>query len=472
MKKKYFRLEFLTVFICALILIKTLILEPVIGVADNGDFIRIMNSTGLGYFSEDFTDKYFEYFNREYKIIPTEKMEGGYFSTEIFLVKISKTINNLFLNRNGIFDIRFLALIYSLIFLVSIYLVLKYSKQDIPILNYLITLLIIIMFADLGYISYFNSLYGEALSFTSLLLFIGLSFKLSKQSNPQIITLIAFFAAAILLTGAKAQNAPFGLILAIFGVSMIRLRKDVTWKSIIFISCSLLLLVPLISYTSISENIKVCNKYQSVFHGVLKDSPTPKNDLRELGINEDLAVLAGTHFFMKEYPIDINTPLVMNEIRDKVNPAKIALFYLKHPSRFVEKLNVSAKNGFKIVQGFGNYEKTDNPEFRITAEDFRIWSNFKLRHLPHSLTFVIIIFTLFYSILLIMYLSTKKSSDKLYLETFAIVGIIALIQFVVPIIGDGEADLSKHLFLFNVCFDIIFLFCIVWAAKKIFKKAV
>lgn len=48
--------------------------------------------------------------------------------------------------------------------------------------------------------------------------------------------------------------------------------------------------------------------------------------------------------------------------------------------------------------------------------------------------------------------------------------IIGIIQFIIPVICDGEADLSKHLFLFNVCFDIMFIYMVVWLIDSVFAS--
>jgi hypothetical protein len=39
-------------------------------------------------------------------------------------------------------------------------------------------------------------------------------------------------------------------------------------------------------------------------------------------------------------------------------------------------------------------------------------------------------------------------------------------QFVLPVVADGEADLSKHLFLFNICFDLLFTAGLAYVAQK------
>lgn len=465
MKKNYSGIEIAAVSVAAIILAYLLFVRPVVGVADNGDFSRIMGSSGLTYLTDNYNDKYFNYLTREYGIEQTGLFDGGYFSTEIVLVRAARIINNLLLPKTGTFDIRFLALVYSMIFLISIFLILKYIDYGSRLWAFVTAAAAIMIFTDIGYLSYFNSLYGEAVSYISLLLMIGCIFYICSRSRPSVYSLLFLIISAVFLTGAKTQNAPIGIVLIIFFISLYRLRKDTPWKSMIALGCTLILLTSYAAYASVPNEIKVCNKYQTVFYGILKGSKTPSDDLKKLGIKQDLSVLAGTNYFMKEYPIDIKSPYVQKEISEKVNPLKVAMYYVKNPGRFIEKLDIAAQNGFRLVQGFGNYEKTNSDGVRKTVSSFNVWSSFKENVLPHSLIFIAALYVLFFSVLLVKHKKARYVSQKIRTETFMLVGIIGVMQFVIPIIGDGEADLSKHLFLFNVCFDIMFLYTGVFMLK-------
>lgn len=456
--KKYLKLELIVVVLAAALLTNILMIKPIIGVADNGDFNRIMVTTGLQYLTDSDQDRYFGYVNREYRMIPPVMLGGGYFSTEIPMVLLAKLMNTLILPGRTIFDIRFLAAIYSILFLMALYLLVKYLKWGRSAVSWLMAVLAVVLFTDVGYISYFNSLYGEALSFVSLLLTMGMVALLVKQEQPGLWALGGFFAAALLLTGAKAQNAPMGLLLAVFGLGLLRLRKDKRWRRAVVFGSTLLVVTMTVSYASVPDGIRVCNKYQSVFYGILKDSPAPEADLQELGLTEELAVLAGTNYFMQEYPLDIKNPVLLEEISRKVNPFKVAMFYLRHPARFIEKLEIAAENGFQLIQGFGNYEKQEGVEYKKNADSFRLWSNFKQKALPHSLLFVAVFFGVYFALLIFLYVHKKHLRERILLEAFLLIGFTGIIQLVIPIIGDGEADLSKHLFLFNVCFDIMLAF--------------
>jgi len=468
MRKRLFKLEIAVVLIVAAFLAGVLMIRPIIGVADNGDFERIMVTTGLKYKTSDYNERYFNYVNIEY-LSTTPFVNGiGYFSSQVILVLIAKLFSSIVLLNKGVFDVRFLAGLYCCMLLLFIYLITKYDKRNIPIINYIYVLLIILVFTDAGYIAYFNSLYGEALSFTTLLLIIALAVYLSKSKNPRILGLIGFYVTAIFLTCAKIQYIPIGMVIALFSLQFLRLKNDKKWRSMIATFITAILVISALSYLSIPNVFRVCNKYQSVFYGVLKDSETPQADLEELGLNKEYALLAGTHYFMGEYPIDIKDAAFQDEINSKVSPFKVAMFYLKHPIRYIKKLEVSANSAFKLIQGFGNYEKyyDDTPKKEVT--NFRLWNDFKDKILPHSLLFLVLFFAVYTIILIFQYRKADRVSEKIYFSTFLLVMIIGIIQFIVPVICDGEADLSKHLFLFNVCFDIMFVYMAVWLVECIF----
>jgi hypothetical protein len=463
MKTKLFRVEFVAIMFVLIILTFILMVKPIIGVADNGDFSRIMSSTGLGYSAENGEGRFFSFINRLYSINEVSpKVQEFYISTEIILVKAAIFLNKLVTNDKT-FDIRFLSLIYLTLFIFSIYIILKCSRQKPALVNWILALLIIVVFADIGYISYFNSLYGEAVSYTFLLLTVGIALYLLKQQNKSVWVLAGYFVSSFFLIGAKVQNVPLAAILILFGLRLWQLRKDMVWKSVIVMSSILLVISAAVIYQSTPERIKNCNKYQTVFYGILKDSPNPQKDLQELGLDPKFAVLAGTNFFMRNLPYDLKAPNMEKELYNKINRSKIFEFYLKHPLRYMEKLEKTANNAFMIRQdGYGNYEKSETIIPGQMSNSFSLWSSLKRWIIPNSLIFVVLFYTFFFVILIMQHMRAKEASGKIYLEIFMLIGAIGIIQFLVPVLGDGEADLSKHLFLFNVSFDMMFVISLTW----------
>ncbi|OGO79883.1 MAG: hypothetical protein A2Y21_01580, partial [Clostridiales bacterium GWC2_40_7] len=413
-------------------------------------------------------DRYFGYVNREYSVGIPIPFGGGYFSTEILVVGIAVLLSQSVF-PSGIFDIRYLSFVYILVFIAALFLIVLGIRKRWSWAGWMAAGVSVLVFSDTAYISYFNSFYGEAVTLVFLLLMTGAGINLASTARPRLWVLILFFAGAVFFAGAKVQNSPAGLLAVLLCFRLIRLRKDNLWKRTVVFSAACIIAVSVLSYITISRDIKTCNKYQTVFYGILKDSPDPAADLRELGLNSEYEALAGTNYFMKEYPIDIRTPEFKEEIDNTINHLKIAGFYLKHPGRLLDKLEVAALEGFLLKQGFGNYEKYPGVAYKTTANILSVWSNFKVSTLPHTLIFIIVFFAGFFLVLALEYIRNKDIQMRLLMEIMAFISLTGIMQFVMPIIGDGEADLSKHLFLFNVCFDLMFTAIVVYSLYRLWS---
>jgi hypothetical protein len=464
------KIGWLALLAAAVILIYLLLVKPVVGLADNGDFSRIMYTVGITDLNqtEAYDDKHFSYFHREYGF--SQLGVGGYISTEIIIVLIAVFINKIV--HPHAFDIRFLAVIYAIVFLAafSILLRLKLLSSTAAKLSFAVVFLIV--FVDVGYSAYYNSLFGEPIAFVFLLLTLALALRMAEQDKPSKRLMAGFIIAAIFLIGSKVQYAPVGLILAILTLRFMYGSGERSWKKAVIGLTALLVLFSAVIYVTAPKELRVINQYQSVFYGILKDSPSPEKDLEELGIDPKLAVLAGTNYFTPNTPIPQSSEILKQEFYSKISHEKIALFYLKHPGRYWDKLQVTAENAMTIrVYYLGNYEKAEGFSRGKVSTAYDNWSKFKQDVLPHSLWFLLAFFALYYSVIILSYLNESSRSRRTAYEIMMVIGMIAVIAFVIPLLGDGEADMQKHLFLFNVCFDLMFTSAVVWIVHKFVKGA-
>jgi len=484
--------ELIVICIIAAVLFRVLMVPPVTGVADNGDFDRIMNSVGLSHIPDDYDEKYFGYVNREYKITGGRLFDGGYISSEIPVVMLAVAVSGI-VTGSEIFDIRFLSAIYSIVFIIGIYLILR-SAGRISVAAFIpLGVMLILVFTDIGYIAYFNSFYGEAVTVSFFILLAGAVLCIISSSllneKPKTCHLAAFYTAAAFFMTAKVQNIPAGFIILLFGLCFLRLRRDKAWKRAIAAASVIILGFSILSFATVSRDIKICNKYQAVFYGILKDSPDVVTDLEKLGLNPDYQVLAGTHYFMEEYPTDIRNNEFKNYIYENVSYLKVAGFYLCHPDRLIDKLQVAAANAFKMKTGLGNFEKEAGHGYKAVADYLDAWSDFRENFLPRDFVFIALFFSLIMLLLCISYIKlagkgangenkhgeSKNGENRIGLlvliEFLAAVSLIGASQMVLPLLGDGEADLGKHLFLFNFAFDILFIALAVFTVAGIAKAA-
>lgn len=462
---KKFKIEYAAAGVIFIILFFILFTRPIIGVADNGDFARIMKSTGLNYLSDDPADRYFGYVNRLYGIGIIMPFMGTYLSTELPLVMLAVLISKA-ATLSVYFDIRFLAAIYSIVLTAACFLLVRNLRMLSAAAGITAAVAIILVFCDTGYISYFNSLYGEPVSLVSILLMASMALALAIAKKPALWMVVLFGIGALFFAGAKVQNTPAGFLAALLLIMLARLKNNALWKKISITTAVLVIAVSLSCYAGVPKKIRQCNKYQAVFYGILKGSPDPAADLEELGLDPSYAVLAGTNYFMDEYPVDIKSPEFQEVLSEKVNHINILLFYLRHPRRFLQKLEYTAENGFKLNQGVGNYEKYPGAGYKQVTSTFSCWGWFKLNMLPHTLLFVLSVYAAVIPVLFIEHARANNAQIRFLVEFAGFIVLMGVMQFVLPVIGDGDADISKHLFLFNFGFDLLAVSCPIYIAVK------
>lgn len=460
---------FWTVAAALIVIVYVLMIKPIVGVADNGDYLRVMLSANLDYVNPDmsYDDKYFGYLIREFRF--ADVMFSGYLSTQLLLVFAAVILNKL-LYSTVLFDIRFMAAVYSMLLLAAFYFAVRFHRGMPTAFKAALGVLLVFIFADAGYIGYFNSLYGEPVSYVFMLLIVILAIGLALRERPSLALLAAFFACAVFLTGSKVQNAPIGIMLALLGLRFIRLRADAAWRATAIGLSGLLALGSMAMYLFAPHEFKEINTYQTVFYGVLKDSPTPERDLEELGLSKELAVLAGTNFFTKNTPIPQRDPRLYELFYGKVSHADIALFYIKHPIRLAQKLETAAKHGTSIAPTYlGTYEKSEGMPAFASSGKFHAYSEWKRMYMPATLWMMAPFALIYFAIAWWERVRARELRQRVYAETFILLGLVALYAFAIPIIGDGEADLSKHLFLFNVCFDLMLASSVLWIVNKLVR---
>jgi len=444
-----------------------IMIPPVIGVADNGDFGRVLSVSGLSVLhpEQTYEQLYFNYAHQQFGYGGFRM--GGYVSTHVILVAVAGLIGRIL---NGeIFDIRVLGACYTVLYAGAIALLVRYAPKAEHRAGTLISAMIVaaallFVFGDIGYAAYFQSFFGEPYALIAMLLLTASALGLASSPEPSGKLFALFVIAALAVATSKIQNAPLGFAFALLAWRMLGLRSDGRWKRQVGTGLAVLIVGSALMIVVAPDRLKHTNLYQSIFFGVLKDSPHVAADMRELGIPEKYAALAGTNYFQKDTAIPQNDPTLHREVLEKLSHKDIALYYARHPDRFMQKLDKAADNAVFIRPYYlGNYDQSAGKPPRTISYTFSGWSDFKLNYMPRSSGWYICLFVAYDIVLLLLWLRTRSRRLRLAAETFAVVNLAGIFACVVPLIGDGEADLGKHLFMFNVCFDMMVLSVIMGA---------
>jgi len=435
-----------------------LMLPPMVGLANNGDFERVMHWGKFEYLTTDYFDKHFGWVNREFRITRSPLLTWwGYGSSEAIFVKLSALLGSLLI-PGRLFDIRLLGVIHVLAFLLSLWTLMKGWQASTGSPPLLLIPIFALIFCDIGYLAYFHSFYCEPATLIFLLLTVGTGLYLAGQEKKQTWMLVVFFLSALCFVSAKLQNVPLVLPLLLFSGRLFSLRPEAAWRKTVVALSALLVSGSVFLYALTPRNMKDANKFNGTFNGILKDSPSPRQDLQELGLDEQYAVLAGTVFFNPHPPLEIKSPEFREGFFNRMNHLKLIRFYLTHPGRFLSKLKVTAQKGYTLrPDDLGNFEKQAEMGFGTKARRWSLWSSFKQHSLPKSLWFLTTYLLLLAGLIFKDYWKAEETTSRVTLEFYLALLLMIPIAFVTPILGEGETDLEKHMFLFNALFDLSLL---------------
>jgi len=467
------------------------------GIADNGDFARVLEPTSLTSLNPD-NAKYF--YQSEYKMDITNStffealieiwqeniyQNIDYSSAQLFFINIAKTSNYIFNLVFGLelthFSMFFLDIQYILIFAFAFWLLYKSFRTGNLIKNILLLIVLSFVFFDLGYIIYFNSMYGEALQYcsfmliTSILLYTVQCFKQGERlTSSNCILLAIFFIFTFVFATAKTANIPIGIIFAITGIIITLLTaKNISKVLLIILGCSTIVF-SIIQLMQIPPWMTNVANYNTVFYGVLKGSNEPRNDLAELNINAKYVTYTNTIAYNPLNKYSIYTNDYSESIYKDIANTNVIKYYFTHPGRFIEKTNISLNESKNLKLAYlGNYEEFNHNQGDVN-NNFSLWSNVRSAiniTAPGLFILICILIACYITINFIKYVKrifkdnlpheiilydTSILNNLIYLTLF----VSLLLSLIIPFMTNGEADLQKHLFLFNNIYDIILIIII------------
>ncbi|MCM8710758.1 hypothetical protein M2651_06915 [Clostridium sp. SYSU_GA19001] len=457
---------------------------PMPGVADQGDFQRVMTVTGLKELErtpEELNSLWFKFVKSEYKMVPMNpaRLLGIIPTTSmIYPITLARIISGIIAGEY--FSTKVLSFVYVLMYTAGFYFCYKFIKFKRIVTNIFFMILSIFILMDGNYVVWFNSLYGEPMMIIGLMLFIASAlYAVSNLDKKDFRKIMLFFLTALLFLGAKLQCFPALPFMIAFIIRIAFIQN----KDLFKIKNSRVLIVPVLIlifyvggiYVQTSSVCGLDTEYNSVFYGILKNSKNPEKDLAVLGLPSDMAVDAGKHAYLpKEEYIKYKpwSKLTKTEFNDKISNFKLLKFYVFQPERLIEGMEYTASKVFDTMSSLGKYEKTAVSEYTYKFNRFTLWSEFRNTKLPKRLIFLVIFYGFIAVVSIIEYIKRKENTkERMYIELLWLIAIIGILQFPMPYIGNGEADTAKQLFLFNYTFDIMVLVSCTWIFDKVCKKA-
>ncbi len=455
-----------------------------IGLSDNGDFRRVLLANNMEYEDED---NHYYLFKQDYKmnvegdtfpekisyLCESNNEEEIYSSPHFVIIKASKimnfVVNTIIVKDETHYNIAYLAFIYILMLSIAAWGIFTFFADESRKLQITVFVIFLIMFCDSGYLLYFNSLYGEPLQYVSLMMLIALGLLIYKR--PTIPKVVCFFVSLYFFAGSKLANVPYSVIVSLLALSFAFLRKDRKYKIGVGVSVILAAVCIANLYVSIPDWMHNDTTYQSVFFGAVKETETPEKDFEQLGIDKKYIPLINTHAYMDEdeYPIDITTDEFNEDFYEKISKADVLFFYLRHPVRFAKEVAFAIENSSCLRPLNCGTSKTVIMDY---TDCYSLWSNVrvatKFLYNPWIVLIIALIMTAYVITVHIFLVRNKRATNekRLYIIMVMYVLLAGLwINMCLPILGNGEADIMKHMFLFANCMDVLFAGIIIGIVK-------
>ncbi len=438
------RIRWAFVTLAALILSWQLFLSPITGLADQGDFRRVIGR--FGFIGADQSAR-FGFLARTYiKDAHSRLYEYEQTTSEYVFVGAAVLLNKL-VSKDGNLDITMVGLVHVLAFLYAFYLLLAAtaSLRSAP----LIWFLALLVLTDAGRATFWNSFYAEPASCIFFLLLAAESIPICRTGEVSAAQAARWALWAFLWIFAKPVNSPEGLLLLLFafrlrswGVSTAARRAA--------IAGAVLIAGAIVSNVATLPKVHEWSTiYDEVFLSILPESKNPASDAKALGLPVEWVKYSGTGAWSPG--TNLEQGVVTGVIGKQVTNLSVLKFYLLHPTRIWRHAKRMLPVAFSLrPEWCGNFERSSGMPALGKSQAFSVWSAIH----DHVLTPIgkPILIALMLCPFVCIAAWFRWADQRRFLEFFGLLGACCLIAFLVAICGDAW-DNVKHLYLFNLLLD-------------------
>jgi hypothetical protein len=445
-----------------------LLVRPIVGLANEGDFDRVMRPAGLRYLTDARDEIYYGHVVGTFAIVPPASTPGGYRTSEIPLARIARLANTIVFSP-ATFDLRFLAVVHAAILLAGLALFVLATRGLSPSARWVGAALFVFVYTDVGYAAAFNSFYPQTASLLFLFLTLGVAAEAIRRGRLRGGWLAAYFLAAALFVCSKPQEAIQAPLLAVLGVALAGAPPRRFWRSAaVWLGAALIVLAAWYYRQTPRLEVRYVGLFHTYFRELLKHSPDAAADMRELGIPADMERYVGMHAYQPGAPL--LDPSFQARFLEVYGFRALLGFYLRHPSRLADRMTRAAPAAFALRPPYlGNFERSAGLPSGAQARRFALWSDARARLGRHALLWLV----LFFGGNLVAAGATLRSASargRLFRMTIAGCVLIASVEFLACSLADALDDLGRHLYTFDALCDLVLVADCAWIVQALSRR--
>lgn len=443
------RARWIPVLIAALVIGSQLLVNPIVGLADNGDFANVANTFVLFHQEPRTADVFFDYLVQTWGYDGRRVPEVRLLTSEWFLV--APSILAVVYGLGATYDLRWTGATHLSVFLAALYWLYPVLAKLPRPPRLTAWALLLVAFCDVSYFSYFNSFYVDAASLLFLLLMLTFYLRLASDTGNARRNALAFLLASGLFLFSKSQHALLFIVVAPL-VWMDRRLAVVLTRKERAIATAVLGVSGVVCLQYTPPEYKAYAAYNVIFIELLPNSPNPREVLRELGLPESLEGLAGKDSFHVDSAM--RNPALQDEVRRKLSHSKLLRYYLRHPSDAVRMIKAALEeSALQRPKGFGNFTYSAGRPPNTISDQYAVWSDAKSwLFVGNPWLYATVIVILCIGALLFTWLRYRADLP-------AVTAVLAMIsiEFFVSALADCR-ETTRHLFLFQAMIDLLFVF--------------
>ena len=447
------------VLVAGAILFYQLILPPIVGLADNGDFVKVIGRFDLH------GRVYHTYVNIDtvYQIRPEYHWVSDFISSEIPLAQLAVWLNRV-VSKDGNFDLRCIGVIHGALFLFAVWLFVPLLSSSPRGVRWAVCALALFMFCDMMYVNSLNSFYMDEPTYLFLLLTVVAYLRViqSGQKFDAVLLMICPF----LLVSAKTQHALFGFWLALLFIITAGALKPIA-RSRWYAAAACLTVASALMMWKAQPAVYASNPlYNVTFEEILPHSRNVDRALADLGLDDSFRFCIGKKAYLPGSGMD--DPAFRQRFMQRLSFGKLAVFYARNPLvAYHTMLDALSEAGRQ--HAFGNFDTSEGYSWSAESRAFALWSDVK-RHFffKHGLVFLSAFLALVALLSALLWLERQRLPRGALPAGFCLIGA-GFTELCLSTLCDSM-DLTRHSMIFFALFDMVALACAYLALSSVLSR--